>query len=393
MSRPSSLLWLVLLLTACRGGQSPRTQAGGDTLHFQYATLLSVVRYDGYTEVKVKNPWKPGTILHQYTLVPSDSTLFLRPSGSKRAEPGRTLHSSLPEGTLVRTPLRRSMVFTTVHCAMLLSLDTQESIAGVADLKYIKIPWIHEQVALGRIADVGEGMSPVIEKIIDVRPDAILLSPVENSGGYGRLEEIDIPLIECAEYMEPTPLARAEWLRFYGLIYGCQQRADSLFQVVADNYRSLRTFAHQQHATKTALVDKVTGSVWYVPGGRSTIGQMIADANGRYPWASDDHSGSVSLPFEAVLERGGEADVWFFRYSGDHDITYQELAREHHGYDQFRAFRQHQAYGCNVERSNFYEETPFRPDWLLSDLIRILHPDLPNLPPLRYYKPLTDSLY
>ena len=380
MSRFFSLFGLVLLLTACRGGQSPRVQTGGDTVRFQHATLLSVVRHDGYTEVKVKNPWRPGAILHHYILVPSDSSLS-------------TIHYSLPEGTIVRTPLRRSMVFTTVHCAMLLSLDCQERIAGVADLKYIKIPWIHQQVALGRIADVGEGMSPVIEKIIDIRPDAILLSPFENSGGYGRLEEIDIPLIECAEYMEPTPLARAEWLRFYGLLYGCEQRADSLFQVIADNYRSLRTFAHRQRATKTALVDKVTGSVWYVPGGRSTIGQMIADANGRYLWTSDDHSGSVSLPFEAVLERGGEADVWFFRYSGDHDITYQELAREHHGYDQFRAFRQHQAYGCNVERSNFYEETPFRPDWLLSDLIRILHPDLPNLPPLRYYKPLTDSLY
>ena len=376
MSRFFSLFGLVLLLTACRGGQSPRVQTGGDTLHFQHATLLSVVRHDGYTEVKVKNPWKPGAILHQYILVPSDSSLS-------------TIHYSLPEGTIVRTPLRRSMVFTTVHCAMLLSLDCQESIAGVADLKYIKIPWIHEQVALGHIADVGEGMSPVVEKIIDSRPDAILLSPFENSGGYGRLEEIDIPLIECAEYMEPTPLARAEWLRFYGLLYGCEQRADSLFHIVDDNYNTLRTFAHRHPATKTALVDKVTGSVWYVPGGRSTIGQMIADANGRYPWATDEHSGSVSLPFEAVLERGGEADVWLFRYSGDHDITYQELAREHHGYSQFRAFRQQQAYGCDVERCNFYEETPFRPDWLLGDLIRILHPELPGLPPLRYYKPLS----
>ena len=118
--------------------------------------------------------------------------------------------------------------------------------------------------------------------------------------------------------------------------------------------------------------------------GGSTVRSHGSSSNG-----GRQHSGSVSLPFEAVLERGGEADVWLFRYSGDHDITYQELAREHHGYSQFRAFRQQQAYGCDVERSNFYEETPFRPDWLLGDLIHILHPELPGLPPLRYYKPLS----
>jgi iron complex transport system substrate-binding protein len=41
-----------------------------------------------------------------------------------------------------------------------------------------------------------------------------------------------------------------------------------------------------------------------------------------------------------------------------------------------------------VERSLFYEESPFRPDWLLNDFIRILHPEQEGLGPLRYYKPL-----
>ena len=136
------------------------------------------------------------------------------------------------------------------------------------------------------------------------------------------------------------------------------------------------------------MLDNVTGSVWYVPGGKSTIGQMIQDAGGSYSWAGDTHSGSVSLPFESVLEKAGEADVWLFRYSSDHDITYDELRSEHHGYNQFKAFREKNVYGCNVELSPFYEETPFRPDWLLNDFIRILHPELDSLPPLRYYKKL-----
>ena len=246
----------------------------------------------------------------------------------------------------------------------------------------------------GRISDVGDGLSPVIEKIIDQRPDALFLSPFENSGGYGKLEDIDIPIVECAEYMETTPLGRAEWLRFYGLLFGCEQKADSLFDAIDKNYNDLKTLAthhpspNTHHPSPTVLLDNVTGSVWDVPGGKSTIGQMIQDAGGNYPWAGDAHSGSVSLPFESVLEKAGDADIWLFRYSSDHDITYDELRSEHHGYDQFKAFRTHQVYGCNVELSPFYEETPFRPDWLLNDFIQILHPELDHLAPLRYYKKL-----
>ena len=366
----TKLLLCAVLLSSCGGGQTPSSQDEGDTVAFKYATQLTVVRHQGYTVATLKNPWKPGKTLHQYILVPSDGITNEIPT----------------EGTIVRTPLKHSVMFTTVHCAMLMSFGKQDCISGVADLKYIKIPWIQEQVRSGRIMDVGEGMSPVVEKIIDQRPDALFLSPFENSGGYGRLEEIDIPIIECAEYMETSPLARAEWLRFYGMLFGCEAKADSLFAVVDSSYNTLKDLYTVDK--KTVLFDKVTGSVWYVPGGRSTIGQMIRDAGGLYPWAGDDHSGSVSLPFEAVLEKAGEADVWLFRYSSDHDISYQELLSEHHGYNQFSAFRSRQVYGCNVERSLFYEESPFRPDWLLNDFIRILHPEQDGLAPLRYYKPL-----
>ena len=370
---------IVALLAACRGGQTSSVQAVGDTVAFKYATQLTVVRYDGYTVVTLKNPWKEGVTLHQYVLVPAGSAVANSPLS--------TLHSSLPNATVIRTPLSRSMIFSTVHCAMLMDFGKQDCIAGVADLKYIKIPWIQQQVKQGRISDVGDGLSPVIEKIIDQRPDALFLSPFENSGGYGKLEDIDIPIVECAEYMETTPLGRAEWLRFYGILFGCEEKADSLFDAIDKNYNDLKTLVTQKNRP-SVLLDKVTGSVWYVPGGKSTIGQMIQDAGGNYPWANDEHSGSVSLPFESVLEKAGEADVWLFRYSGNHDITYDELRPEHHGYNQFKSFRNQQVYGCNVELSPFYEETPFRPDWLLNDFIRILHPELDNLAPLRYYKKL-----
>ncbi len=373
MKHCCGLILVMLAFLSC-GGQTARRQGGGDSVEFRYATLPSIVDYDGYTVVTIDNPWKEGKLLHTYVLVPREAPLPVH----------------LPKGTVVRVPLQKAVVFTTVHSALLMALGCEDKIAGVADLKYIKIPWIHEQVDQGRIVDCGDGMSPVIEKIIDLHPDAILLSPFENSGGYGRLEDIGIPLVECAEYMEVSPLARAEWMRFYGLLFGVEQRTDSLFGVVDKQYRSLKGIAKSAKSRPSVMVDKMASSIWYVPGGKSTIGQMVQDAAGVYPWADDEHSGSMPMTFEVVLEKASEADLWLFRYSAGHAITYEELLKEYHGYDQFKAFRDREAFGCDVENSLFYEESPFRPDLLLNDFIRIFHPEISGLAPLRYYHRLSE---
>ena len=358
-----------LTLLSC-GSRTSGFLGGGDSVQFKYATLPSIVSYDGFTVVTIANPWKEGKALHTYVLVPRDQQVPVH----------------LPKGTVIRTPLEKAVVFTTVHCALLMDLGCRDKIAGVADLKYIKIPWIQRQVKNGHIVDCGDGMNPLIEKIIDLHPDAILLSPFENSGGYGKLEDIGIPLVECAEYMEVSPLARSEWMRFYGLLFGCEKAANRLFAEVEKNYTNLKDRAQEAGQGRSVVVDSQVGSVWYVPGGRSTIGQMIADAGGRYPWADDEHSGSLSLPFETVLEEAFDTEVWMFRYDSDKPMTREKFLSEKDGYDQFRAFQSGELYGCNVRTSRFYEESPFRPDRLLNDFIQILHPEMKGLGPLRYYK-------
>ena len=366
---------IVVAFLSCGGGNRPDSQTEGDSLALKYSTLLTIVEHDGYTVADISNPWKSGKRLHRYYLV-------------ERGKWKEEREMSFSDGTIIEVPIQRAAVFTTVHCALLTELGMGSRIVGVADSKYIKVPYIQQQIAAGRIVDCGNGLNPIVEKIMDVKPEVIMLSPFENSGGYGKTEEIGIPLIECAEYMETSPLGRAEWMRFYGLLFGVSDKADRLFHVVDSSYTALKQQAEKAGEGRSVIVDKVVGSVWYMPGGRSTIGQMLLDAGARYPWASDNQSGSLALPFETVLERGGEADVWMLRYSSDHDWDYDELLSGHHGYSQLKAFRNREVYGCNVEQSHFYEDTPFHPDRLLSDFIQILHPDIIGLPPLRYYKKL-----
>ena len=149
MRRLFFLILTTVLLSSC-GRQIAAQQDGGDTVSFKYAQKLTVVQHSGYTEAILQNPWHEGKVLHRYLLVPSDSAL----------------PSSIPEGTVIRTPLKRSVVFTTVHCALIQMLHREDCIAGVADLKYIKVPYIHEQVKKGRITDCGDAMSPACRTLL-----------------------------------------------------------------------------------------------------------------------------------------------------------------------------------------------------------------------------------
>ena len=357
-------------LSACTGNGSVAGKAGGDTVTFKYARHISIVKYNGYSVVSLVDPWKQGKVLHTYVLVPRSASL----------------PTSLPEGTVVRTPLVRSAVFTTAHCQFLEYLGKGGSIKGVADLKYILIPDIQQRVRRKKIVDCGESMSPVIERIIDLNPDGIILSPFENSGGYGKLGNIGIPLIEAADYMETSPLGRAEWMRFYGMLYGCEMRADSLFRVVDSAYAALKRAACKLPVGRSILTERKTGSVWYCPAGGSTIGQMIRDANGRYAFSYDRYSGSLALSFEQVLDKAADCDVWAFKYNGEKPMSKADLLAEFQGYKELHAFKTGNIYQCNASKKPYFEEVPFRPDYLLRDIIILLHPEAQQFGCLRYFE-------
>lgn len=377
-------LWVIITVTAvlcsCRDSRTAADQKQGDTLRLKYAEKLTIVKHEGFTEVLLADPWNTGKTLHRYLLMTDNSSTVNR-------------KLSTANTSVIHVPLKHAVIATSVQCGLIEQLGSREAIVGVCDLQYINLPWVQEECSKGRIADCGSGLQPTIEKIIDLAPDALFLSPFQNSGGYGKLETLQIPIVEMADYMESSALGRAEWMKFYGMLFGREKEADSLFAAVEKNYMSLRdrvsssklqnysqsSSARQsgnRHPSPKILMDKQTGSVWYVPGGKSTIGRLMADAGADYPWKGDDHSGSLALPFESVLEKGAQCDIWLFRYNSPHAIKASELLSEKQGYDQFKAFRMGEIYGCNTATTTFYEDTPFRPDLLLRDFITICYPGL-----------------
>ena len=378
------LIIIIGVFTSCNHPQTRLEASGGDTVRFEYARHLKIVKHQGYSIATLTDPWKQGKILHTYALVPK---------GKAGDEICKAFSSdNNQEVTIVRIPITRSVVFTTVHCALLYDLKAESAIKGVCDLQYISIPDVQQRAKLPisdahHVADCGNSMSSNVEKIIDLKPEAIMVSPFENSGGYGKLDKLHIPLIEMADYMEESSLGRAEWMKFYGMLFGREKAADSLFNEVKSNYEQLMQKAQTAKQTRSVFTERMMGNVWYVPGGRSVIGGLLQDARARYVFANDTHSGSVALSFESVLDRAGKADIWLFKYN-EHPSTLQELLKENAGYGEFKAVKTHQVFACDCTHRPYYEEVSFHPDRLLSDVIQIVHPDIAGFAPMHYYQRL-----
>ena len=461
-----------LLMAACQGGKTAAADAeAGDTLEMKYAKLLTIVKHgDGeeasdeaegidyqYAEAIIANPWKAGTMLHRYILIPKGE------EGDKtvtRLALQRTSGMGCTTDT-VRTPVERSAVFIAPHCQLMYELGCQQAIRGVCDLNYINIPDVRKRAAsVGKasvgnasvgnasvgnasagnassgnasagnsIVDCGSSMAPDIERIIALKPEAILVSPFENSGGYGKLDKLHIPIIEAADYMESSPLGRAEWMKFYGMLFGkdknisttaagkaseaaagkasgaaagkaseaavgkaseatlpasCELRADSLFAQIEKEYLKLKAEAGKLPKGLSILTERKTGNVWYVPGGQSTIGILLKDANARYIFPDDKHSGSLPMSPEQILAKGKQVDVWAFKYFGGAPLSQVQLLQEYDGYKALAAFNRGNIYQVDTSTVPYFELTSFHPELLLREFIILAHGS--RFGKLRFYK-------
>ena len=418
---------VALLMAACQGGKTAAADAeAGDTLEMKYAKLLTIVKHgDGedasgngegadyqYAEAIVANPWKAGTLLHRYILIPKgeegDKTVAML---AKRRSMGARCTTDT-----VRTPVERSAVFIAPHCQLMYELGCQQAIRGVCDLNYINIPDVRKRAASAgkassekassgkassgnasaqnSIVDCGSSMAPDIERIIALKPEAILVSPFENSGGYGKLDKLHIPIIEAADYMESSPLGRAEWMKFYGMLFGkaskavlsasCEATADSLFSQIEKEYLNLKAEAGKLPKGLSILTERKTGNVWYVPGGQSTIGILLKDANARYIFSDDQHSGSLPMSPEQILAKGKQVDVWAFKYFGGAPLSQVQLLQEYDGYKALAAFNRGNIYQVDTSTVPYFELTSFHPELLLREFIILAHGE--RFGKLKFYK-------
>lgn len=362
---------LVVLLASCRQNNQSLSKEPATVQEYQvyYATGYTVNRTSDYTEIKIRDPWDTTRYLQRYVLVGKDKALPVR----------------LPEGILIRTPLQRVVVATSVHCGVLELLGVRDLLVGVCESRYIDLDFVKQGVANGKIVDIGEAGAPDVERLIELAPDAMITSPLSNAP-YGRVEKTGIPQIKCVDYMEPTPLGRAEWIRFQALFFGKEESADSLFWQTVKAYEEIKALTQQVKERPSVVTEKKYGAVWYLPGGKSYMAHFLEDAGATVGKEIDQQVGSVGWPFETVFEKYGDADFWLIKCNRPRDMSYEDLKKEYAPYSKFAAYKNRRIYTCNTAEVSYYEEVPVHPDYLLKDLVAIFHPELLPEHQLRYYK-------
>lgn len=368
----SIMVVCTIVFASCSSGKGTRySDMPGDTLTNR-AQLLTLVDKGDFVEAKIADPWNEGRTLASYALVDRNKPV---PEDIDR------------DYTVVKVPLQRSIVYSSTNSSAINELGALNAIAAVADGNYyMPSDTIAKLISSGKIRDIGNSMSPKPETIVDVEPDAILVSPYENAG-HGVLDELGVAVIDCADYMEPDPLARAEWLLFLGELYGNRELARNIYNQVVTDYETLRLQAAEASSPKPkVLTEMLTSGVWYVPGGKSYMAKMLKDAGADYPWSDDSSTGSLQLGIEAVIDKASDADIWVMRYYGDMSDKTKMLDISPLNAN-FKAYQNGEIYNCNTMEKPIFNDIAFHPERVLLDYIIIFHPELfPGLETCYYSK-------
>lgn len=356
------------VLLSC-GAHSESIDTEGEEL-IRYSDLLSMKkRDDGTVAVAIRNPWDTTACLARYILVDGTSAIEDLPDGYERID----------------VPVSSALVYSSVHATPIEELGAASVIKGIADADYFKSPLILEKTKNGQIVDVGSSMSPSIEKIVALSPQIALVSPYENSG-HGVLENTGITVVDMADYMESTPLGRAEWLLFIGALTGHIEDSMQKFEMTAANYEKVSAEARKRGDAPLVLTEVPYKGVWYQPGGGSYMAQLIRDAGGMPLFNSVRSSGSVQTDIGGVFEKGIDADVWLIKTEGE--MSRDDLPSMNPLLGKIKAYATGNVWVVNTSEVPLYDMLAFHPDSVLEDFARIFVPDNFDGAGPRFYKKL-----
>ncbi|WP_395066341.1 ABC transporter substrate-binding protein [Flavobacterium sp.] len=329
----------------------------------KYAKGFSIENYDGYTIITVKNPWPKASKTYQYILKEKNGIVPER-------------FKSLMK---INIPLKNIVVTSTTHIPSLEMLNEEKTLIGFPNLDYISSDKVRALIDAKKIKELGKNQSLNTEVLIDLQPEVIIGYGIDNNNPtLDNLQKSGLKVMLNGDWNEETPLGKAEWIKFFGALYGKQKEANEIFNKIEKDYLKTIEIAKMATSKPTVLAGDMFEDKWYLPKGTSWGSQLLAQAKGEYLWAATSGTGSLSLSFETVLEKAKEADFWIT--SGQFTSLKQMIDANPH-YEQFKAFQNKNVYSFTRKKGKtggvlYYELAPNRPDLVLKDLVKILHPEL-----------------
>ena len=370
-------IFLILGFISCKNSKEtePTDFQKGEELKIENAAGFSITRFENYSILKVNTPWPEA----------EDPFIYLL------SEKNTQIPEDIDYDQRVEVPVESIVVTSTTHIPALEALNEEEKLVGFPGLNYISSEKTRELIEADKISELGQNENINTEVLIDLSPDVVIGFAINASNkSFETIQKTGIPVIYNGDWTEATPLGKAEWIKFFGALFGKEEKANEIFNTIKEEYLNAKKLAKTSDAKPTVIAGSMYNDKWYMPYGNSWQAQFIKDANANYLYSDTRGDGSLSLAFESVLDKAQDAEFWV---SSGQFTSYEQLFNESEHYRRFKAVQNKNVYSVSLSKGEtggiiFYELGPQRPDLILKDLISIFHPKLLKDHKPVFYKPL-----
>ena len=375
------ILFFVLTFFGCKN-ESKKTQdfnvSNGNPIEIKYATGFSVINYDNYKILEIKNPWPDANKTYKYILISEEEA-------SKIA-----IQKNEFDGIIIN-PIEKIVVTSTTHIPALELLNVEQTLIGFPGTDYVSSKKTRTRIDKGLIRELGKNEGINTEVLLELQPNLVVGFGVNGKNRtFETIKKSGIPIVFNGDWVENSPLAKAEWIKFFGALYNKEQAAEAIFNSIEKDYLEAKTLAENTTYKPTVLSGAMHKDIWHLPNGNSTEAQLLKDANTNYLWADSKGTGSLAFNFETVFSKAKNADIWI---SPSNYASLEALKNANPQHTMFDAFKNKHIFTSNNTTGKtggvlYFEEGTTRPDLVLKDLIKICHPEVLKNYDLYFFKPL-----
>ena len=361
----SFFLLLVIFSFSCKKEILKETTAPISKSTIKYAKGFDIVTVNGLKKLIIKTGYQNAKTVFEY--------LILNKTAKKASLNNQT----------IQVPIKEIVVTSTTHIPMVELLNEESSIVGFPHATYISSEKTRTLIDAGKIKEIGKESSLNTEILLDLQPELVVGYSVSSADkSLTTIKKAGINVIYNGDWLEETPLGRAEWIKFFGVLFDKEKQADSIFKEIENNYLDAKNIALKAARKPTILSGAIMSKdIWNLPAGDSFVAQFLKDANLNYLWKNSKGKGSLSLSFESVFDTGRNADFWI---APGYFSSKEQLLQSNQIYAEFEAFKNDRIFTPSTKKGKtggviYYELAPTRPDLVLKDIIKITNPDLlPN---------------
>ncbi|WP_281337261.1 ABC transporter substrate-binding protein [Flavobacterium eburneipallidum] len=364
--RISLFLFLISIIGCKQNDSNSKTKTEISNNLVQYAKGFEIYKHNGFSIIKITSPWPEAKENFTYIL----------------QEKNGIIPDSLKQFTVIPIPLKSIVVTSTTHIPALELLGVENTLIGFPNTDYISSEKTRKRIDAGKVRQVGVNENLNTEVLIDINPDLIVSFGLNNSNPtLDNLQKSGLKVMLNGDWTEQSPLGKAEWIKFFGALYGLDSKANTIFSEIEKEYKTTLALVQKATTKPTVLSGAMYQEQWYVPQGESWAALFLKDAKSQYLWADTRGTGSLAISFENILEKAQNADFWIA--PGDFS-SLKEMSDSNPHYNQFASFKNKKVYSYSLNKGEkggilYFEWSPTRPDWVLKDLIKIFHPELlPN---------------